>query len=529
MGRLLHELFDEGMARDPGHAALESPEAGLVQRSYRDLHRLAEALRSQLPSFDQPDQLVAIHLPKGSADVPVAQLAVLRSGAAFTCLEPGLPDEHLRHVLADCGARVVITDGEGQAQLRRLGVELTFVLCASEGREDALPAPPRRVDDRDLAYVIYTSGTTGRPKGVAIEHRSIVHLLEAEQRHFELRPRDRCLQVSSNAYDSALEELWLPLYAGATVVLATEELTRLGPDLVPWLREQRISVLMPTPTLLQSTGCEDPQRALPDLRLIYAGGEALPRELADRWARGRRLENGYGPTECTITVTRGGVQPGRQITIGQPIGDARAHVLDDGLKELPDGQPGELCISGPCLARGYLGQPELTRERFVMHPRLGRLYRTGDLVHRDASGDLHYHGRIDSQVKLRGHRIELGQIEAALLEQPGVHEAACTVQGEGAAARLVAFIVREAGAEPVIEELHAALAARLPEPMRPQHIGEIAALPRTVGGKLDRRRLPESGRVGERGTDLELPEDPRRAAIWRAFARGAAGGTVHRR
>src|SRR5262249_38215299 len=204
---------------------------------------------------------------------------------------------------------------------------------------------------------------------------------------------------------------------------------------------ERVTVFCPTPTLLRATGCRDPEHELPDLRLLYVGGEALPHDVAERWSKGRRLENGYGPTECTVTALRGRISAGDEISIGSPIRGASAWVLDESLHEVRDGETGELCLGGVGLARGYHRRPELTAQRFPEHPTLGRIYRTGDLAHRTADGVFHVHGRLDSQVKLRGHRVELEEIEARLARCDSVQQAACRLQEAGVGQILAAFVV----------------------------------------------------------------------------------------
>jgi non-ribosomal peptide synthetase component F len=222
-----------------------------------------------------------------------------------------------------------------------------------------------------------------------------------------------------------------------------DDAARLGPDLVHWLRRERITVLCPTPTLLRSTGCDQPEAELPAISLLYAGGEALPRDIADRWSHGRRLVNGYGPTECAVTAMRVDIREGDRISIGRPVPGLNARVLDESLREVPEGQWGELCLGGIGLARGYWNRPELTREKFVVHPQLGRIYRTGDLARRDPDGSFICQGRIDSQVKVRGYRVELEEIEARLAVCAGVRSAACRMQEDGGRQMLAAFIVAE--------------------------------------------------------------------------------------
>jgi non-ribosomal peptide synthetase-like protein len=270
-----------------------------------------------------------------------------------------------------------------------------------------------------------------------------------------------------------------------------EETARLGPDLTDWLRRERITLLCPPPTLLRTLGCHDPLKELPDLKRLYVGGEALPQDIAEHWAAGRQLINGYGPTECTVTATHTTIKPGDAITIGRPIRGLDAFILNEELEEVPAGQPGELCLSGIGLARGYRKRPELTAQKFPVHPRFGRLYRTGDLVERAPDGNLIFHGRIDAQVKLRGYRIELEAIEARLAECAGVREAACCVQGAGAQQGLVAFIVPAADeAPPAFETLKTALRAVLPEYMVPSRFALLEELPITTSGKLNRKALP---------------------------------------
>lgn len=270
-----------------------------------------------------------------------------------------------------------------------------------------------------------------------------------------------------------------------------DETARLGPDLVEWLQRERISVFCPPPTMLRTTGCDNPETALPRLSLLYVGGEALPPDVAARWARGRRLENGYGPTECTVTSLRETIREGEPVTIGRPVRGLRAWVLNESLEEVADGAQGELYLGGAGLARGYRNRPELTAEKFSEHPRFGRIYRTGDLAHRDSDGRFFYHGRMDSQIKLRGYRIELEAIERRLAECDGVREAACRIQGNGGKETLVAFVVPETGREaPAFDDLKASLRAALPAYMVPSRFGVLSELPTNLGGKLNRNELP---------------------------------------
>ena len=497
--RLLHAIFEQQSRVTPAAVALEVPPAhgGLprLRLTYAELDAAADALAARLATHVRGECVVAILVPRAGAELFIAQLAIMKAGAAWTCIEPGTTSERLRYLLDDSRAVAVVAGSAERAALAEVGYPADRIVGFQASGSAAAPGrrtPPPWLEARTLAYVIYTSGTTGHPKGVMIEHRNVANLVLADADYFDLRPGDRVAQTSSAAYDSSVEEVWLAWATGATVVVVDDDRVRSGPDLLPWLRAERITVWCPAPTLLRMTCCDDPQRELPDVRLLYVGGEELTSDVALRWAPGRRLENGYGPTECTVTVVRAHVRPGEQVTIGYPVAGNRAVVTDSELHEVPAGETGELCIAGEGVARGYLGRPDLTAARFITHPRFGRVYRTGDLVRRLPSGALAYLGRADTQVKIRGHRIELTAVESELCRCPGILEAACRVQGNGTGPELVAFVVTEGGIEPDREVLNSWLRRTLPEPMVPSRIARLDQLPRgALSGKLDRGELPE--------------------------------------
>ncbi len=497
---LLHEFFERAARLWPERIALDAPPGTErpVRRTltYDEARRQSDALANLLRDTVVEECVIAILLPRTSPDVYVAQLAVMKAGAAYTCLDPLFPDEQIRDILRDSRAVVLLTDAAGEARVRGAQLDVPYSLdvvawlaLAHDPIESAVPAP--WLTPRSLAYLIYTSGTSGRPKGVMIEHAAIANLVRGDLPEFSLTPDDRVAQNSSCAYDSSIEETWLALAAGATLVVVDDTAARLGPDLPAWLRRERISVLCPTPTMLRSMGHIDADANLPDLRLVYVGGEALPSDVAEQWAPGGCLVNGYGPTECAVTSVRGKIEPGEVITIGQPVPGVKAWVLNDALEVVADGQRGELCLGGVALARGYLNDPALTARKFPHHPELGRIYRTGDLVHCDAEGRFHCHGRIDAQVKIRGYRIELEAIEAQLMACAGVREAACKVQGTGPQQKIVAYIIAaDAATPPGFDALRSALHLTLPAYMVPSHFGLLARLPTSVGGKLNRAALP---------------------------------------
>ena len=499
--RLLHSIFERQARVTPAAIALDVPpaHAGMprVRLTYAELNAAADALASRLADHVRAECVVAVLLPRAGAGLFIAQLAIMKAGAAWTCIEPGIPSERLRFLLEDSRAVAVVAGGPERTAVVAAGFPVDRIVAIAEpgavlAGARSRRAPPNWLGPETLAYVIYTSGTTGHPKGVMIEHRSVANLVLADADYFDLQSGDRVAQTSSAAYDSSVEEVWLAWATGATVVVVDDERVRSGPDLLPWLREERITVWCPAPTLLRMACCDDPERELPDVRLLYVGGEELTPDVAQRWAPGRRLENGYGPTECTVTVVRAPVRAGEPVTIGYPVPGNRAHVIDAELQPVPEGETGELVISGESVARGYLGRPDLTAERFIVHPRFGRVYRTGDLVRQLPGGALAYLGRADTQVKIRGHRIELTAVESELCRCPGILEAACSVQRNGTGPELVAFVVTADGLEPDREAVGHWLRRTLPEAMVPSRITRLDQLPRgELSGKLDRRALPE--------------------------------------
>ena len=333
---LLPRVFADAAARYPAETAIDVPPGrGRPDRqvlTYAQLDARVQALATRIAAriggLEQP--IVALLLSRGTVWLWIAQLAVQRAGGAYTCLDPAFPDARKREVIEDAASPLVLSDAAGAAQLRSIGVgdDLVHDVAVFAENPDCAPCPAEIRADA-LAYVIYTSGTTGKPKGVMIEHRSIANLVAGDTPFFGLGPGDRVVQGSSPAYDSSVEEIWMALACGATLVAMDDATARLGPDLTGWLRAERATALTPPPTLLRAMGCTDPVRELPDLRLLYVGGEALPGDIAALWAKGIRMVNGYGPTECAVTCVRGEVTPGAPVTIGQAVSGMAALVLDD--------------------------------------------------------------------------------------------------------------------------------------------------------------------------------------------------------
>jgi len=378
-------------------------------------------------------------------------------------------------------------------------------------------APPREAAPRDRAYVMFTSGSTGVPKGVMVSHGAIANQMRWSQERFPLGPDDRVLHNASYSFDVAVWELFAPLRAGACVVLPSEEEHRDPSALARLLRQQRVTVMACVPSLLRAL-LEDADFARCDaLRLLFCGGEPLPRDLHDRFREMLprcRLVHLYGPTEAAITslfFECDAALAEERVPLGRPVTGLRAHVVDEQLHLAPCAVPGEIALAGVGLADGYLGRPDLTAERFVPDPYAtapgARLYRTGDLAKRRADGTLSFVGRADHQVKVRGFRIEAGEIETALERMSGVARAAAVARRDGGEARLVAYVASAGGAPPSEAEMRAELRRVLPEYMVPSLFVTLEALPLNANGKIDRAALPEPGKT-VRSAEWVAPRTP---------------------
>ena len=496
----LHDFFKRSVQRYPNNIAIEVPAWDNSPKrtlSYHTVDDYSSQLAAYLSSRIKPEAIVAILLPRSDERLYIAQLAAMMAGGAYLCIDPSFPADRLRFTLEDAQAQLVITDDTLRSRVEEVGVEAAHIVDydewfrLSQNGTPSIPPVMQSIRPEQLAYIIYTSGTTGRPKGVMVEHRNIATLLNANDGYFELGPTDRVLQNSSTSYDSSVEETYLAFAFGGTLVVGRDEIIRLGPDLGPWLHEQGITVFCPPPTLLRTIGGPDASAALTRLRLLYVGGEAVTSDIVDTWAPGRWMENGYGPTECAVTITRTRLfADGEVVSIGYAVSGNNAWILTESGALAEDDEKGELCISGPSVARGYLGRPELTATRFPEHPICGRIYRTGDLVSRRPDGKLLFHGRIDTQVKLRGYRIELGEIESQLTAMPGIESAACVVRGGLGREQLVAFIVSGREHAVSLSTIKEQLGAKLPSYMVPAHFVELDQMPTTTSGKLDRKALP---------------------------------------
>ncbi|MEU4574800.1 amino acid adenylation domain-containing protein [Nonomuraea sp. NPDC023979] len=489
----VHELFERQAARTPDAVAVVS---GGTELTYAELDRRANRCAHRLIELGAgPETLVGVCLDRGPDLVPTL-LGVLKSGAAYLPLDPQQPHERVNYILADSGAPIVVTDEGRAADLRG-----ALVLGDVSGYPGTAPAAPGSAGD--LCYVIYTSGSTGRPKGTGVTHANVTSLFEATARHFDFGLGDVWTLFHSYAFDFSVWELWGALFHGGTVVVPSLEQVRSPDDFVDLLVRHRVSVLNQTPSAFRSLVAlardGDPRLDRLALRYVVFGGEKLEiaelRPWTSRFGLSRpALVNMYGITETTVhttfhRITEADLEPGAGNPIGRPLADGRVHLLDRHGAPVPVGTPGEIHISGLGVARGYLGNPALTAQRFVPDPfgDGGVLYRSGDLGRWRPDGTLEFLGRADDQVKLRGYRIELGEISSALAAHPAVAEAATVLEG-GADPRLVSYVV--AAPETDVAELRGFVSGRLPGYMVPSVIMVIDRLPVTANGKLDRRALP---------------------------------------
>jgi amino acid adenylation domain-containing protein len=536
---VVHHAFERQAARTPDAVAVVD---GDRQISYRQLDEAAVRLAARLRARGvAAGDFVALCLDR-SFELVVAVLAVLKAGAAYVPLDPADPAERLAFILADAGPRVLVTQPGLAARTPAAAVPTLLVGPDAKDAEagDAQAgevqaggvAGPRPVRPTDLAYMIYTSGTTGRPKGVVVEHRQVMWLHAAMAQRTGPRADDVWTLLHSYCFDVSVFELWGALLHGGRLVIVSRAASRSPAELRRLTAAQQVTVICQTPTVF--SGFVEADRRAPDpelaLRLIVLAGERLePRRLGDWYAAHRddapRVVNAFGPTEATVYATFRPMAASDAHAAGSYIGrelpDARLLVVDAGLAPVPTGVVGELLIAGAGVSRGYHRRPGLTAQRFIPDP-LGcgwRCYRTGDLVRLAGDGDIEFVRRADQQVKVRGHRVELGEVEAALRSHPEVADAVVTaVPDPGSGVRLVGYAVGGAAAPP-LRELRAFLAARLPGHMVPSALAYLPDLPVTVNGKVNRAALPpvavEQAAVGEVYAAPRTRLERTLAAVWK--------------
>ncbi|HEX7047614.1 MAG TPA: amino acid adenylation domain-containing protein [Gammaproteobacteria bacterium] len=505
----VNTLVREQCARTPNEIAISS---GEQQRDYATLAREASCVTSLLRERGIGRGDIVGVLLERDARLPAILLGVLDAGAAYLPIDPETPQARVQWMLEDAAAKLVISTVSSSAALKEFGGEVIDLSLSDLNEQSGVheqeitPATPD-----DPAYVIYTSGSTGKPKGVVVPHRAVANFLRAMQELLRVDDRDHVMALTTLSFDIAVLELWLPLMSGARIGIVSREIAREGDALLEWVTREKPTVMQATPAtwqLLLGAGWKGNANA----RLL-SGGEALPTPLArELFSRSRELWNVYGPTETTVWSTAERVSEGDDpISIGRPIANTQVFVLDPSGQPTPPGVPGELCIGGEGVTLGYLNRPELTRERFipdtVSRPVPGKnasgamLYRTGDRVRFDLKGRLEYLGRVDFQIKLRGHRIEPGEIEAALEALPAVERAVVIVRqfdADGTDQRLVAYVTLQPGVRTSVDELREPLRQQLPAYMLPQHFVALDVMPLTPAGKINRKALPAPTAVRRR-------------------------------
>jgi amino acid adenylation domain-containing protein len=483
----LEALVDDRLRSQPNRIAVR---CGDESRTAAEVIERSAQIAAALRNVDVGHGAVVAVCLDRSADMPAALLGILKAGAAYVPLDPIYPADRIEYMLLDSGARAIVADRQLSDHLP--ATDLPVLWLDARWWDNAAPTPHVEVqgDASDLAYVLYTSGSTGRPKGVEITHRSLVNLLESMQQRPGLTPNDRLVAITTLCFDISGLEMYLPLLAGAELVVAPRTTVADPRELAALLSHADATVLQATPAtwrMLLDSGWTGHA----GLR-AFCGGEPLTRELADRLLGcGCEVWNLYGPTETTIYSTGERVEPGT-ITVGRPIANTTTYVLDRNRQPLPQGVSGELWIGGAGVARGYHNRPDLTDQMFIPDPFVagGRLYRTGDQARLRADGRLEVLGRMDRQVKIRGFRVELGEIEAALEQLDGVAATAVVIQGTGDSQQLIGFVTTLSSKTLESTALRAQLAKTLPDYMVPSRVVTLAAFPLTPSGKVDRKALP---------------------------------------
>jgi amino acid adenylation domain-containing protein len=516
----LHELFERQAERRPDAVAVT---CGGRSLTYGGLNQAADALALRLQRLGVgPEVPVGLCLAR-SVELGIAVLAVLKAGGAYVPLDPELPAERLQSLVRDTRARVIVTGAPFHEGLKGIGVHLVDVAAQPEANTSG-DGLARTVAPDNLAYIIHTSGSTGRPKGVMVTHANVVASTLARSAFYR-EPVDAFLLLSPLTFDSSVAGLFWTWGSGGMLVIPSDEEAFHPASLGRLVERQSVSHLLAIPSLYSVLIEETPTSQLASLNTVILAGEACPSALVNqhhRFLPGTSLINEYGPTEATVwsTAARCGSGSGESVPIGAPIPGARAYVLDRSMNLLPDGVSGELYIGGAGISRGYLGHPDVTAERFVPDPFSGeagsRLYRTGDRVRRRDDGALEFLGRVDRQVKIRGIRVEPGEIEHVLGSHPGVREVAVkAVDRDGG--RIEAFVVPRGPTGPTASALEAFARAALPRAIVPATFVIVEAFPRLANGKVDHGALTVPADGGSARAETRRPAsatESQLAAIW---------------
>ncbi|MFE9427014.1 amino acid adenylation domain-containing protein [Kitasatospora sp. NPDC006697] len=514
----LPELFERQAARTPDAVAVHFEDRTV---SYAELDARANRLARALAARGVGAETVVGVSLRRSPEWCVAVLAVMKAGGAYLPLDPKYPADRLTYMVEDSSTRLILVDADTADQLPELPADTLrlddaeFAAATAELDATALTGADRALTLANAAYVIYTSGSTGQPKGVAVTHTGIINMVSVMTERMAVDSDSRVLQFASPSFDISVGEMCMSLLAGGALVIAEPDKITPGAPLAETADTYGVTHAILTPTVLSAM----PAGSFGSVRSLMVAGEAASPELVATWSAGRRMFNGYGPTETTVGATMGELTAGQPVTIGRPLPNTRAYVLDTALRPVLPGVAGELYVAGAGVTRGYLGRSGLTATRFVACP-FGepgeRMYRTGDVVAWTADGELEFRGRADSQIKIRGFRVELGEIEAALLAREDVEQAVVIARdNRNGDKQLVAYVIPAQGASPNAEELRKALGERLPEHMVPAAFVTLERLPLTPNGKLDRNALPDPEYSGAK---YRAPRNPLEAKLAELFA-----------
>ncbi|MEQ7052119.1 non-ribosomal peptide synthase/polyketide synthase [Paenibacillaceae sp. P-4] len=512
----IHRMFEEQVQRTPDAAAVLYGDDVITYRELNErANRLARTLRA---AGVEPDQIVGI-MAERSLELMVGIMGILKAGGAYVPIAPDYPEDRIRYMLDDSKAQVLLVQGSAGEAVDFAGRIINLDDAEAYDEDGSNPEPVNK--PTDIAYIIYTSGTTGRPKGVMVEHTSVINRLLWMQKRYPIGSEDTIMQKTAITFDVSVWELFWWAFVGSKVLMLSVGGEKNPHAIVDAIERHRITTMHFVPSMLhaflehveQMTEAER-ERGLAPLRQVFTSGEALLASQVERFHRyiatasGAQLINLYGPTEATVDVTYFDCEPGQtyvSVPIGKPIDNTSIYIVNEHNQVQPIGVAGELCIAGVGLARGYWNRPELTAEKFVTIPSVGeRMYRTGDLARWLPDGNIEYLGRIDHQVKIRGYRIELGELETALLNVQEIRETVVVAREEEDGQKsLCAYYV--ADGDPTVGNLRAALAAELPSYMIPSYFIQLEQMPLAPNGKLDRKALPAPKDVIQTGTDHAAP------------------------
>ena len=486
----LENFFESSVKTFPNNTAIEE---GEKQYTYLEAEKKANKLANYLKGLSiGPEDKVTILLPR-CAEVTIAMLGILKSGAAYIPLDPEIPADRVNFIMEDANSKLLITSNE---ILDRIGGQLSsfpiFNIDKQTAELDNFPDTKPIVEGRsedNLCYIIYTSGTTGKPKGVLLMHKNAVTYVNGARKIYPINETDRALQGFSVSFDASVEEIWVPLSAGATLVIGTFDIMRSGDRFSSILQGLDITFLSCAPTLLSMVKDD-----IPNLKMLIFGGEVCSRDIANRWCKeGRMVYNTYGPTEATVIATYSILQPSQEVTIGKALDGYDVLLVDDDMNVINEiDKEGEILIGGDSIARGYLNRDDLTEKKFITTERycgeMKRYYRTGDLAKYNEDKEFLFIGRADAQVKVRGFRVELAEIEGLLMQDEAVQAAAVTLDKD--TQQLAAFVVLRAGKTIDRAAIAKQFRLLLPYYMIPSTLDEIDKLPMTSSQKIDRKRLP---------------------------------------